>query len=64
MYCYICGEKAEKVQQIVDYNEGNEAISVKYTHCQKQWVVNAAGNIIAAGTVDAPKAEKGQDDEN
>lgn len=64
MFCYMCGEKAEKVQQIVDFDNGNEAISVKYVHCGKQWIVNAAGNIIAAGTVDPSGNAKDRNDEN
>jgi hypothetical protein len=59
MYCYLCGSKAAIAQKTITYTpEGDESISVLYTHCGRQWMVNDKAIVTACGEAEA--VEKGK----
>jgi len=62
MYCYLCGKKARIAQKVVSYEEdAPEAVSVHYTHCERQWIIDDKGIITACGTVEAKKGTPNAD---
>lgn len=61
MFCYTCGAALKPRQKLISYENGGEQISVVYTHCNYQWIIDDRGIITACGPANE---KKGENDEN